>query len=436
MRLTWKIGIVLGLTLAISIPLLMIRAVIADRVSYRNQALSDVAQSYGGKQIFAGPVLIVPYTELDGGETGKLRVTRYWTFFPATLDVSGPLRPDTRKRGLHRINVYEWQGRALAHFAVKIPDDANPAAQRQIGQPWLSYGIADVRGLRAEPRLRIDGQAATLEQGFGSREGSGLHARLPAPAAGQSLTLDADLELLLGGTETLALSPLGGSNRFALASAWPHPSFSGRSPRHTLDANGFRADWEIASVASNAQQQFLNCRTAPASFRDDVVGVSLYDPVDVYTQSDRATKYGMLFVLLTFVGFFIFELTKRLRIHPIQYALVGLGLAIFFLLLVSLSEHIEFFQAYLAAGVACIGLLGFYLSAVLRSLARSLGFSAMLAMLYAALYGLLISEDNALALGAGLLFVALAAIMTVTRQLDWYQFAGGQGGTHAMPRDE
>ena len=155
----------------------------------------------------------------------------------------------------------------------------------------------------------------------------------------------------------------------------------------------------------------------------DVVGLSLVDPVNIYTQADRASKYGLLFELLTFLGFYMFELLRQLPVHPIQYGLVGLALAIFFLLLVSLSEHIEFAVAYVVSSVACIGLIGVYLSAVLRSAARGVGFAGMLALLYAALYGLLVSEDNALVLGAGLLFVILAAIMLATRKLDWYQLA-------------
>ncbi len=454
MRLALKLAIVFGMTLAILIPLTLIRGVIHDRNIYRTEAVADIVHSYAGKQSFAGPVLVVPYTdtvaleeerdseqsnaEAKGRRKGVAKakyqqITRYWTFFPDTLNVSGPLNPDTRKRGLHKVNVYEWQGLVTAHFEVKIPDDGPASAARRIGQPWLSYAIADVRGLRAAPQLRVDGQPMALEQGLDVRQGSGLHARLVAPTVGQSLKLDTELTLLLGGTESLALVPLGKSNRFALQSTWQHPSFGGRSPHHTLNLDGFKADWEIASVASDAQQQYLGGATLPEIGDDirslsgiDAVGVSLIDPVDVYTQADRATKYGLLFVLLTFVGFFLFELIKQLPIHPIQYALVGLGLAIFFLLLVSLSEHIEFIWAYLAASLACIGLLGFYLSAVLRSVVRGLGFAAMLTLLYAVLYGLLISEDNALVLGAGMLFLVLAAIMTVTRKIDWYAFAGRQ----------
>lgn len=440
MRLALKLAIVVVMTLAILIPLTMIRGVIHERERYRAQAVADVGRSFAGPQAFAGPVLTVPYTEtVEVDEPDQYNIvrkvrraeTRYWTFFPTTLDVRGPMRPGTRKRGLHEVRVYEWQGAATARFEAKIPDDGGPT--RQIGQPYLSYAIADVRGLRTSPRLRIGGRDVALQEGMGSRSGTGLHVRLDAPAPGQVMSLDTRLDLVLGGTETLALVPLGKNNRFSLDAAWPHPSFSGISPRHDLDGTGFRADWEIASVATGAQEQFRSGSSLPKFAAGggqphgmEAVGVSLIDPVDIYTQADRATKYGLLFVLLTFVGFFLFELIKSLPIHPIQYGLVGLALAIFFLLLVSLSEHIEFVYAYLIASVACVGLLGFYLSAVLRSTARGLGFAAMLATLYAALYGLLVSEQNALVMGSGLLFLVLALVMVVTRKVDWYQLAGAR----------
>ena len=241
----------------------------------------------------------------------------------------------------------------------------------------------------------------------------------------------------LEGMESLAVAPLGERNTVTIESPWPHPQFNGDfSPRkREINADGFRAEWEVSALASNAQAQYLAGRILPAVAGDaaaysgarspeqgesEAIGVSLVEPVNVYSMADRATKYGILFVLLTFVGFFMFETIKRLRIHPIQYGLVGLALAIFFLLLVALSEHIDFGVSYLGASVACIGLLGYYVSHVLHSWWRGLGFAAMLGTLYAALYGLLISEDSAMVLGAGLLFLVLAAIMVVTRKVDWY----------------
>lgn len=247
------------------------------------------------------------------------------------------------------------------------------------------------------------------------------------------MAFSTQLQIEVGGSEAFAFAPLGDSNKLEIDSRWPHPQFNGAFLPRTrkVDGTGFKATWEVSSLASNAQAQYLRgsrigsdqisalATGAPGTF--DLMGVSLVEPVNVYSQADRATKYGLLFVMLTFVGFFMFELIKQLRIHPIQYGLVGLALAIFFLLLVSLSEHIAFGRAYLAASAACIGLIGFYLCNVLHSVARGIGFSAMLAMLYAALYGLLVSEDNALVLGAGLLFVILAAIMVITRRVDWYR---------------
>jgi len=438
-----KMFLVLGMTIAIMIPLMMIRGTIQERQAYRMQAVADIARSYAGVQAFAGPVLVVPYVETVEAEEKDAQGVihkvlrdepRQWTFFPATLDVSGHLQPDIRQRGLHKVRIYELRGVANAAFNVTVPADTNPLRPRSIGEPWLAYGIADVRGLMGSPRLRIDGTDRTIEQG--SHDGPGIHARLAIPAAGTAIRFDSRLDFVLGGTESLALVPLGKRNHFVIDSPWPHPQFAGSFlPRtRTIGDSGFKANWEVSSLATNAQTQYLAGKTLPgvesgggdASSQAsglDTASLSLVDPVNVYTQADRASKYGLLFVLLTFVGFFMFELIKQLPIHPIQYGLVGLALAIFFLLLVSLSEHIAFGWAYLISSAACIGLLGFYLSAVLRSPGRGLGFAAMLTTLYAALYGLLVSEDNALVLGAGLLFVILAAIMLVTRKIDWYQLA-------------
>ena len=149
--------------------------------------------------------------------------------------------------------------------------------------------------------------------------------------------------------------------------------------------------------------------------------IGFIEPIDIYSLSDRALKYGFLFIGLTFASFLLFEVLKRLPVHPAQYGLVGLGLVIFFLLLFALSEHIAFWISYLIAATACIALLGFYLSAVLQGRNRGLSFSIMLTALYGALYGLLVSEDNALLLGSLPVFALLAAAMVLTRKVDWYR---------------
>jgi inner membrane protein len=446
MRLLLKILMVIGLTIAILVPLLMIRGTIQDRQMYRREAVQTVARSSAGAQALSGPVLIVPYTELveveekdNQGFTRKVRRedSGLWMFFPETLEAKGTMKPIVRKIGLHEVRKYEFATRLHAEFKASIPSDADALAPRKIGQPYLSYAIADVRGVVGLQTLTINGKDVELLQGPGSGDGGGLHARLPVAVAGGAIVLDSQLAFTLEGTESLAIAPLAKRNIIAIDSPWPHPLFNGDFlPRkRSIDGKGFRAEWEISSLATNAQAQYLGGSRvpgmAPAGSVDaergaetvsglDAIGVSLVEPVNIYSQADRASKYGILFVLLTFVGFFMFELIKQLRIHPIQYGLVGLALAIFFLLLVALSEHMEFGKAYLIASGACIGLLGYYVSHVLRSWLRGFGFVVMLSTLYGALYGLLISEDNAMVLGAGLLFLILAAIMVVTRKIDWY----------------
>lgn len=459
MRLFLKIMMMVGLTIAILVPLMMIRGTIQERQMYRREAVQTVARSSAGAQAFSGPVLMVPYSELveveekdSAGFTRKVQREEagQWIFFPETLEAVGTMKPVIRKIGLHEVRKYEFDTKLDAQFRINVPGDAGALAPRKIGQPYLSYAIADVRGVIGLQTLTVNGLKPELLQGPGSGDGGGLHARLPATVAGATIILDTSLKFTLEGTESLAIAPLAKRNIIKIASSWPHPLFNGDflpRERSTSD-KGFRAEWQITSLATNAQAQYLGGARVPGMTAAgsinvehmeqtvsglDAIGVSLVEPVNIYSQADRASKYGILFVLLTFVGFFMFELIKQLRIHPIQYGLVGLALAIFFLLLVALSEHIEFGLAYAAASVACIGLLGYYVSHVLQSWLRGLGFAAMLSTLYAALYGLLISEDNAMVLGAGLLFLILAAIMVVTRKIDWYSI--GAAVPPPLPRD-
>jgi inner membrane protein len=257
----------------------------------------------------------------------------------------------------------------------------------------------------------------------------------------QSKTVEFNLKLSIDGIEQLAFIPIAKNNVVTVTSKWQHPQFFGRflpSPKERkIDANGFTATWNISSLSSNAQQQLLNIEcclnsaqtnptggpagVATSVGQIDSFGVAFIEPVNIYSQSDRAIKYGVLFVALTFAAFFLFEILKQLPIHPVQYALVGLALVLFFLLLVSLSEHMRFITAYAIASVACIGLIGFYLSYALRSWKRGFGFGTALSLLYGVLFGLLQSENNALVMGSLLLFSVLAAIMLVTRKVDWYQ---------------
>ncbi|PPU40419.1 cell envelope integrity protein CreD [Xanthomonas arboricola] len=430
LKLLLRFATIGGLILLLLIPLLLIRGTVQDRARYRDEAVERVAQSKAGEQQFIAPVRVLPFTEdvqvTEPDEQGNPR--KVWRKrdgqllqAPRTLTLSGELTPSERKIGLFRVQVYAWKARLKAEFD---PFDYPAVDGRRYGRPHLAVGISDVRGLVGTPSLQVDGRSLPLESGAGglAARSAGIHADLqPLDDALAGKLGDGNLvemSFLLDGTRSLAIAPIADNNDIALRSAWPHPLFGGRFLPNapTIGARGFDASWSLSSLATGAQAQLQSSQPAL-----DTLEVRLVDPVDVYTQADRASKYGILFVVLTFVAFVLFELIKRLPIHPLQYLLVGLALAIFFLLLLSLSEHIAFWQAYLVSAAACIGLQFFYLSGVLRSWVRAAGFSAMLTALYGVLYSLLISEDNSLLMGSLLLFGILASIMWVTRKLDWYE---------------
>lgn len=435
-----------GLVLLLLIPLMMIRGTIQEREAYRHQAVERVIEGTAGKQRMTGPIRVVPWTEvrrtewLDDKGVKRLREDKtagHLLQMPKTLEVTGRIEPSERAVGLYKVRVYAWHADLAATFDPALPGPSANGAERQYGTPYLVFGISDVRGVAGTPELTVDGATLPLKSGTGylGARLDGIHAELPAVAAGRAAGQRVAMKLLLKGTESLSVVPLADNNDIRIKSNWPHPKFEGYSPTSEVTGSGFNATWKISSLASNAQKQLRGedgqdaqadrlvdgrVLAAPLNTSVDALHVGLVDPIDVYTQADRASKYGILFVVLTFVGFALFELIKRLPIHPLQYLLVGLALAIFFLLLLSLSEHIAFWQAYLVSAAACIGLQFVYLSGVLHSWARAAGFATMLTLLYGVLYGLLVSEDNALLMGSLLLFGILAVIMWVTRKVDWY----------------
>lgn len=425
-RLIGKIFAIGMMTVVILIALFSVNSVISSRQEYRNEAAKSIAESYAGAQTLLGPVLVRPYTQtVDVVEMDSKGVKKTVprtseanaVIFPQEFTMTGVMVPSERRHGLYKVPVYEMQGHLTGVMEVQ---DQKLEGKIVYGEPYLALSVSDVRGIVGTPKMTVNGFPVQMIQG-GSAVAA-LNADLKVPLrvtpGGLQGPLRYELNLVLGGTERLAVAPVGDSNHIEVKSTWSSPLFAGRFLPRTREvgSGGFTAAWDISSLASQTQTQMTETGKGL-----DVMDVTLTTVVDPYKLSDRAVKYGVLFVLLNFGGFFVFEMMKQLPIHPVQYLLVGFGLTIFFLLLISLSEHMAFWRAYFVASAADIGLLTFYLTYVLRSLARGLGFGAMLTVLYASVYGLLISEDNALVLGSLMLFVILAGVMVVTRKVDWYR---------------
>src|SRR6185503_4269336 len=287
---------------------------------------------------------------------------------PDSLSIRSKVRVETRQRGIHRVPVFRSASGIVAGFT--LPPRFGISVQRElVDEPRAEvvFGVSDPRGIHVVPHVRLDG--VTLEARPGAGLGwlqQGFSVPLPANAAGRRVALDGTLELM--GTDRLLFLPVGAVTDVEVSSDWPHPSFVGAflPDERSVTTQGFQARWKLSRFATGVDEAMARIRDsmsgatpatdriAASEFLNTDLGVRFIQPVDVYSQSERAVKYGFLFVFLTFVAFFLFEVLRRMAIHPIQYLLCGAALALFFLLLVSLSEHLPFAGAYIVASVACV----------------------------------------------------------------------------------
>jgi len=440
MNVLLKAFIVGAVAVAFMVPLAMIWRVVKDRSRYRDTVAAEVARSTAQSQTLIGPLVVVRYREiLPAAVAGGVDQVREGVdvLLPDSLRIHAQARVETRQRGIYRVPVF----RAATGFAASftLPSRLGLDKRRLLEEPRAEvvFGISDPRGIRAIPQVKLDGVA--VEPRVGSGLGGlqhGFSVTLPPDAPGRRVAVNMDLELI--GTDRLMYVPIGAINDIEVSSDWPHPSFVGGflPDERTVSARGFRARWKLSRFATGIDDAIARIRdgmTRPVAGTADGgsltalpnsdLGVRFVQPVDVYVQAERAVKYGFLFVFLTFVTFFLFEVLRRMAVHPIQYALCGAALALFFLLLVSLSEHLPFAAAYLIASGACVGLAAFYIGNVLRSVIRGGMFAGLLGTMYAFLYVILQSEDYALLLGTLLLFAALAIVMVITRHVDWYRLS-------------
>jgi inner membrane protein len=410
-----KAIVIVLLALGLLVPPLMIQGLVAERQARSDEAIAGIAEGWGKRQRVAGPYLAIPFerhwTEIRRETSdGKLREIRNERLESRVLRLpasaiawSVDAEIGEKARGLYKARLYTARLRSQGSIEVPSRSSLEDGVSRyKWGAARLVVGVSDPLGIRAA---------------------SGTHAFVPGPgdaaaAAGLhsvirdfefSKRIDFSLELELGGSEAFSLAPLNADTTVAMRANWPHPSFQGRflPTAHDIRADGFDARWKVSRLAAQGTD-------------DAGISVSFIEPVGLYRRLERASKYGFLFVGLTFGAFLVFERMRRLAIHPIQYALVGIALAMFFLLLTALSEHVDFAAAYIAATLACVCLITAYLVRVLASARIGVAFGAALAALYAMLYALLQAEDYALLGGSLLLFGLLATVMLATRSVDWY----------------
>lgn len=435
--LFWKITTLIGCVVLLSLPLMMVRELINERADYRSEVVDAIEQSTSGSQKLAGQLIAIPITEtLTRMENQKeVNYQRSWVYYwlPESLAVTGKQTVESRRVGIYSGQVW--------HNALQIKASFDPlrlAALRKtnivLGPPRLVVSVGDARGIGAIHAPEVNGNVLSVEPGLGiSGDGAGIHMPMPALAE-DNKPLEIAFSLDLNGTGEFSLVPIGRNSELQLTSNWPHPGFLGSflPTQREVSAAGYRAHWQSSWFANDMGSYFKDDMEIPWSrlpaFSADVMSLA-----DQYQLTDRATKYAILLIGLTFMAFFVFESLTRRPLHPMQYLLVGLSLVLFYLVLLALSEHVGFTAAWLAASLSGAVMNGVYLQAVLRGWRNSLLFVAALLLLDGVMWFLLHSEDSALLLGTGVLVLALSVLMFLTRRVDWYALSLPKGSAPPPP---
>ena len=471
--LSLKFLIMAGLIFGFLVCFMFMRGIVHERQQYSQNVMAEIGRDSVRPQTIMSPFILVPVSEqsfcLAGQPTETAPTPNSTTAstapksLPCVTHSQVVLTPNQSKwthniqvsdqkyaRGVYRATSYTDQIQLSADF---IPSDAllKPKAGQTIHweQAQMLLPISDLRGLYRQPVLTVgtekllfeistDGDSALFNQPY-SQVNIGLRAKEP---------LNIQLDLALDGLQQLAIQPLGKQTQMSMQADWPHPQFGGEAlpQRKNILADRFSAEWQNSYLAihntrllnsciqnqhAQACQQLTSSTMSGAeaayAASDTATGqlqafqVSFIDPINIYSLTDRTLKYAALFLVLIFGVFFLFEVLKDLRVHPIQYALVGAAQAVFYLLLLSFSEQFAFAWAYLGSSVACVLLITWYVSYVLRGVRRALGLGVILASLYAALYVILQSQQHTLILGSVLVFAVITLVMYLTRHIDWYQ---------------
>jgi inner membrane protein len=419
------------LMMVLLVPLSMVGGLVKERATRRDEVRQQIGLEAGGSQVVvAGPVLVVPYGYSGDTGGGAPAASGRAYFLPENLEIQARMEPEVRQRSIFPVITYRAHLTLSGHFKPPVlPDGPRPGGQLLFAESSMHVGISDLRGISRQLEVTINGRRHPFVPGPSDVGMFATGVRAGVPLSGpMSVPLPFSLDLDLNGTGELRFIPAGDNTTVRLSSPWPHPAFSGAPlpEERRIERDGFSATWRVPHFARGFPSQW----TSETNVRDALVkaqsgasafGVALIQPVDIYQQTERAVKYAALFIVFTFVIAFLREASAGVMAHPVQYLFVGFALCLFYLLLLSLAEHVGFDVAYSLAAGATTVLLGWYWTWILRGVSDPWLMGAALGSLYGYLYLLLRLEDYALLGGSIGLFLMLALVMFLTRKVEWYR---------------
>ena len=434
------IAILIG---SMTIPLGMVSDIVRERSRLYQGVLNDIASTWGHQQNIQGPAIFIPYTEKfvteivrtdkDGNDRKINNVSykqRTAIVLPDDLNIKVNLSGQTRKRSLYESLVYTADLNVTGNFKrPNLSDLSSHIDKVHWDRAWLALGISDTQAINRVSGLNwLDKNRNPIMIDFepGTKAiktlSSGFHAPLDLSQDKQIDTSKRkypfSLDININGSQGFYFSPFGKTTDVTVTSDWPHPSFQGSvlPNKHSVDKQGFTAEWSVPHLARN-YPQLWTLETQNFNVNEFTAGVNLFETVSLYSKITRAIKYGVLFFALTYITFLIFEMGIGRRLHIVQYGIIGLALSMFYLTLLSMAEHAGFFGAYLTAASIIITMISLYAYAAIRNIGKTGIISLLLVGLYTMLYSLLKLEDYALLAGTILLLGILGVMMFLTRNI-------------------
>ena len=455
---TKKIIFLFVLTILLWIPLILIGNLINDRGKLYKQTITNIGNEWGKSQKIIAPVITISYTDTSINNKDSVSnasntkavavvpVERKFAILPEELNATIEMKDEVRQRGIYNATVYNANVKLKGYFSAKILKED----RKVLG--CISIGLTDTKALIKINKFKIGDM--DLEAMSGTMAAplitNGISGQL-GPEHNNTMNKEKipfEIDIDFRGSRDISILPLGKKNHFEIKSNWKSPSFSGVLPtERTIDNNGFSAVWEVSNLIRNYPQiidinndQFSDFyqdgvvyneyddETTYSDNNDEntIVKVALFDSVTSYTQIYRACNYGILFIGMSLVVVFIFEIVSKKAAHYVQYGVVGFSLVIFYLLLLSLSEHIGFEWSYLISSLAIVIPNSLYITSMTSSKKFGIGMFIFLSGIYAILFSILRMEQYALLTGSLLILAVLYAVMYLTKKADIFQSLEGK----------
>ena len=413
-----SIGFLVALLL---IPTSMISGLVRERSSTRDEVIQEISQKWGDRQVITGPFLCVPFesTEMEKNGKSKSRILHV-NILPESLQISGQIVPHIRYRSIYEAVLYQTQIDISCSFSLpKLDQLSVPVEKFFFDKATFSIGVTDMRGIKENITIQFNDQIFKGGPGLKTTDIAASGVSCVVPLSPSSLKLDFNTKLSLNGSQELQFIPVGEITSVQLTSEWTSPSFKGAflPENPTLTDKGFSANWHILHLNRNFPQFWVGNQY---QVHGSAFGLKLLVTADVYQKLTRIVKYALMFIIFTFSAFFLSEIIHQKRVHPIQYMLIGFAIVLFYALLLSISEHLNFNLSYVLSALAITTIITGYSKAVLRSYYFALTVFGIMVTLYGYLYIVLQLADYALVMGCIGLFLILATIMYITRKIDWY----------------